>query len=115
MQEAEELCDRVAIINNGKIKAVNTPEALSRRIDALRSVEVRFNGHGVDENELSDIETVQFVKPGGKAIRIFTPQPGMVAQQIACLAQQKGVTLEAINTCEPALEDVFLHLTNNKR
>ena len=113
MQEAEELCDRVAIINNGKIKAVNTPEVLSRRIDALRSVEVRFNGRGVDENELCAIETVQFVKPGGKGVRIFTPQPGLVAQQIACLAQQKGVVLEAINTCEPALEDVFLHLTNN--
>jgi ABC-2 type transport system ATP-binding protein len=111
MQEAEELCGRVAIINNGKIKAVNTPEALSRRIDALRSVEVRFNGRGVDENELCAIETVQFVKTNGKGMRIFTPQPGPVAQQIACLAQQKGVVLEAINTCEPALEDVFLHLT----
>lgn len=114
MQEAEELCDRVAIIHNGKIKAVNTPEALSRRIDALRSVEVKFNGRPLHKNELSGLETVQSVEIGAKWIRLFTSRPGLVAQKIACLADKKGLLIEAIKTCEPTLEDVFLHLTERR-
>lgn len=114
MQEAEELCGRVAIIDNGKIRAVNTPEALSLQIDALRSVEVKFNGWPLNKNELSGLETVQSVELGAKWIRLFTSRPGLVAQKIACLADKKGLLIEAIKTCEPTLEDIFLHLTERR-
>jgi ABC-2 type transport system ATP-binding protein len=113
MQEAEDLCHRVAIINKGKIMAVDTPRALSGRIDALKSVEIRFNGQSLPEDVLQQIETVQSMKTDNGTVRLFTPSPGLVAQKAACLAEKKGLALEVIKTCEPNLEDVFFHLTES--
>jgi ABC-2 type transport system ATP-binding protein len=113
IQEADQLCHRVAIINTARIAAIDTPAALRGQFEALRSVEVTFTKGCLDAEKLSALDTVTQVKPLTRGARLFTPEPGRVAQEIACLAQEMGATIESIRTGEPALEDIFLRITES--
>jgi ABC-2 type transport system ATP-binding protein len=111
LKEAEELCSRVAIIDQGRIAALDTPAALRDSVDAARSVDVAFAQDGLDENVLRGIETVEDVVPAEGGFRLATPAPGFVAQEIACLAREKSLRIRSLATREPSLEEVFLHIT----
>jgi len=111
IREAEELSHRVAIINRGHIAAVDTPSALRNDFDAVRSVEVDFAEGAPDAETLRAIDGVNEVNTLTSGFRLFTAEPGRVAQEIAHLARSKAATIRSIRTCEPALEDVFLHIT----
>ena len=111
LEEAAQLCHRVAIMSEGRIAAIDTPEALRHQFEAVRSVEVSFEDEHLEVEILSQLRDVtEVVKlPGG--FRLFTSQPGRVAQEIACFAGDRNVTIKSIRTCEPTLEDIFLRIT----
>lgn len=111
IKEADELCSRVAIINRGRIAAVNTPEVLRATVEASRSVEVTFAAEPLDAEAVRQMESVEEVKPLTRGLCVYTRGPGRVAQEIACLARDRGAVIATLATCEPSLEDVFLHLT----
>ncbi len=113
IEEADQLCHRIAIINRGRIIATDTPEALRRRFEAVRSVEVSLAGEGVDAKALSSLEGVSEVERLAGGFRLLTSEPGRVAQQVAWLTRQKGVPIRTLRTCEPSLEDVFLRITED--
>ena len=103
---------RVAIINKGRIVAIDSPDALRGRSEALRSVEVVFAGDNVLRGEmLSAIEGVDEVEPLPRGVRLLGANPGGVAREVACLSREKDVRIESIRTCEPTLEDVFVRMT----
>jgi ABC-2 type transport system ATP-binding protein len=111
MDEAEQLCHRVAIINRGQLAAIDTPAALRARVDARRSVEVRFAGARPQPSdlvpELAEREVTMLVD----GFRAFTRQPGLLAQLIGTRATELGLHIESIATLAPTLEDVFLTVT----
>jgi ABC-2 type transport system ATP-binding protein len=111
LDEASELCHRVAIIHRGRIAAIDTPQALRGAIDARRSVEVVFTAalHGTPV--VSDPRAVIQTFAGGAGLRIYTPTPGAAAQEVATWATECGYDIDSISTCGPSLEDVFLSLT----
>lgn len=111
IQEADEACSRIAIINDGRIAAIDTPEALRKSVDASRSVEVTFAEGGPDTPDFSGVEAVEEVKRLARGVRLYTKRPGRVAQEVACLARDRGLLIETLVTREPSLEDVFLHIT----
>jgi len=111
MEEADQLCHRIAIINKGRIAAIDKPESLRGRFEELRSVEVCFAGETPDADVLSAITGVSEIKPLTGGFRLFTTDPGRVAQDVAVLAREKGVLIESIHTCSAALEDVFMRIT----
>jgi len=111
IQEADEACSRIAIIKGGRIAAIDTPEALRDSVEASRSVEVTFAGGGSDAPDFSRIETVEEVKLLARGVRLNTRSPGPVAQEVACLARDRGLVIETLVTREPSLEDVFVHIT----
>ena len=111
IQEADDVCARIAIINGGRIAAIDTPEALRDSVEASRSVEVTFAGGGSDAPDFSQIETVEEVKRLARGVRLHTRRPGRVAQDVACIARDSGVLIETLVTREPSLEDVFVHIT----
>ncbi len=113
IKEADELCHRIGVINKGRIAAIDTPAALRGKFEALHSVEVTFRETSPDAQTLSALDKVTKIKALGRGFRVFTAQPGAVAQEIACLARESGATIESIRTCEPALEDVFLRITES--
>lgn len=115
MEEAAELCSRVAIINHGRIAAIDTPNALQGTIEARRSVEVTFAGQSLESSDLTGLDQHCEVVASNNGFRIFTPRPGKVAQQIALIASKKNVEIDTIRTLAPSLEDVFLEITGGNK
>ena len=111
IQEADEVCSRIAIISGGRIAAIDTPEALRDSVEASRSVEVTFAGDAADAPDFSGIEAVEEVKRLARGVRLNTRSPGPVAQEVACIARDRGLVIETLVTREPSLEDVFVHIT----
>ena len=109
MEEANQLCDRIAIINHGKIAAIDNPENLRMKSSGLKSVEVSFN-KPVATNELSKISNVTEAKKIGDKIRLYTEEPHSVINSLIDYARSKGLTIISLNTRAPTLEDVFIKL-----
>jgi ABC-2 type transport system ATP-binding protein len=108
IEEAGDLCHRVGIIDRGRLVAIDTPQALRGSIDARRSVEVRF----ADRVAISDlIDTNAEIVPLADGFRIYTTEPGRIAQELATRATTRGVEITSLNTLTPSLEEVFLHIT----
>ncbi len=114
MEEANQLCDRVAIINTGKIVAIGKPEELKRSIRQVHSVEVSFDGI-CDPGVLSAIRGVVGVERFGDKMRLKTEDPGGVACSLADLARSKNLKVVSLTTAPPSMEDVFLEYTNGGR
>lgn len=110
MEEADQLCHRVAIIDKGKLAAIDTPVALRGRVSSLRSVEVRFTQSNVNPH---DVLTEPFGKitMSANGFQVFDPEPGRVAQEIATRASALHLSIESLNTLSPTLEEVFMSIT----
>ncbi len=112
MDEAEEMCGRVAIIDRGKIAAIDTPDGLRDAVRSSQWVEVTFAGEeGPDARVLEGVEGVTGCAVTGKTYSLQTTAPGDVATKVIRLADEKGWAVETICTRKPTLEEVFLHIT----
>jgi len=115
MSEASEMCSRVAIIDKGRIAAIDAPEKLSSTISSRQYVEVRFAGATPDHGKLESLPTVLQIDSDNRTYRLYTKMPGQVATQIVQLADKSGLEIMHLSTRKPTLEDVFLHFTGGSR
>ena len=113
MDEADRLCHRVAIIDKGRLAAIDTPAALRRRVEARRSVEVRFAQYQGDAAPFASELNGAAVIAMADGFRAYTPHPGALAQAIAARASALGMRITSISTLAPTLEDVFLSITSH--
>jgi ABC-2 type transport system ATP-binding protein len=111
LDEANDLCHRVAIMHRGRLAAVDTPHALRATIEGRRSVEVTFTVATNAMPPVSDPEAIIETFAGGAGLRIYTSMPGAAAQEVAAWAMERGLDVESIATRAPSLEEVFLALT----
>jgi ABC-2 type transport system ATP-binding protein len=115
IEEASQMCDRVAIINHGKIATIDTPEKLKRTVESLQSVEIAFEA--TPQNALKELEELpqvsEVVKQGDK-FKLFTRDPSSVLASTWNYAQNNSLKLITVNTVGPSLEDVFVKLTGIK-
>ena len=112
IEEASQICDRVAIINHGKIAAIDTPEKLKRTVRSLQSVEVAFEATPLEAlKHLKALPKVSEVVKEGDKFKLFTDDPSSVYSSIWDYAQNNRLRLITINTLGPSLEDVFVKLT----
>jgi ABC-2 type transport system ATP-binding protein len=112
IEEASQMCDRVAIINHGKIAAIDTPEKLKWTVESLQSVEVAFEVTPQDAlAALKGLAKVSEVVKGGDKFRLFTNDPPSVLASTWNYAQSNDLKLITVNTLGPSLEDVFVKLT----
>ena len=109
IEEAGDLCHRVGIIDRGRLVAIDTPQALRSSVEARRSVEVRFADSVVAISDLIDTNTE--IVPLADGFRIYTADPGRLAQQLATRATERNICIAGLNTLTPSLEEVFLHIT----
>ncbi len=109
MEEANQLCDRIAIINHGKIAAIDSPEKLRMRSSGLQSIEVSFDKK-ISVDELSKVQGVREAKKIGDKIRLYVDEPSLVLDGVVDFARSKKLRIISINTLAPTLEDVFLKL-----
>ena len=110
MDEASQLCDRVAIINKGKIVAIDAPERLRMAISGRNSIEVSFSD-GVNLDALKQLQGVNTVKKVGDRYRLYTDNPGELVTKLSEYSCAAGVKIVSLNTLTPSLEDAFVALT----
>jgi len=111
MEEAERLCDRVAIIDRGRIVDIGAPADLVRRHCPERTVILVSEDPNAAER-FHAIPQVQSVSREGSQLTIRGQRDDLVTQVIQCLAEHR-ITVVDFRTEIPTLEDVFLKLTGH--
>jgi len=114
MEEANQLCDRVAIINEGKLVAVDAPEKLRMAVSGMHSVEVSFDNM-VSPGVLAAIPGVNTVKKLGDKWRLYTANPGELVVSLINYSSSNGPKIISLNTLAPSLEDAFMALTGKEK
>ena len=123
IEEANQLCDRVAIINNGKIAAIDTPEQLKQTFQKVQSVEVAFVPEKtlrvsetlrVSSDNLAALPEVGTVIKIGDKWRLYTDDPSRLLPNILDFAESHQLRIISLNTLAPSLEDVFLQITGQQ-
>jgi ABC-2 type transport system ATP-binding protein len=116
IEEANQLCDRVAILNHGKIIAIDKPEHLKKAIQSAQSIEVAFNKSSNHMKvDLETIEGVIEVRKLGDKFRLYTSEIDPVLHELYIYAENNKLQFISINTLAPSLEDVFVRLTSKSK
>ena len=110
MDEANELCDRVAIIDQGRLVAIDAPERLRAATSSLHSVEVSFTNTIAPES-LEKLPGVSAVKKLGNKYRLYTASPGELVTSLVNYCCSCGLKIVSLSTLTPSLEDAFVALT----
>jgi len=116
IEEANKNCDRVAIINHGKIVAIDTPEKLKNTIQSVQSVEVSFD-KTVPFQEMSSLKEFSFIgkiEKLGDKYKIFTNKPEETLSILWDWSRRNKLKIVSLNTFGPSLEEVFIKLTKEK-
>ena len=110
--EANILCDRVAIINHGRIVATDTPENLKRAARRVQAVEVSFDRVTPEiEGDVASLAGINEASRQGDKLRLLTDDPSAAISALTRFAGDRGLKIVDISTPGPSLEDVFVHLT----
>ncbi len=112
MEEAERLCDRVAIVDQGRIVALDTPENLIRDLGAENRVVFTINGEFKAE-KLNELASVTRVEQSGNRCEIYGRDEKLIVDVVNALSKN-GYPFRDLRTEQPTLEDVFLALTGRE-
>jgi ABC-2 type transport system ATP-binding protein len=111
MEEAEVLCDRVAVMDYGEIIALDSPQGLIRNLDSAATILAKIeNGH-LDENALTALDSVTSANVNRDELEIRTAHVQHSLMALLELANREHVTLTDLRSSQATLEDVFLGLT----
>ena len=114
LEEAEYLCNRIAVINRGRIIAVDTPANLKRKFGTAKEVEFRFLEGASEEFQWllsthDEVESVEMDKDSG-AYRAKTSKPELVIPEVYRLAEKLGLHVSSVYISETTLEDAFISM-----
>ncbi len=111
LEEADALCDRIAIIDHGRIVAEGTPEELKRQV-AGDVVVVGVDGAGAAARDvLSGQPFVRELTEEDGVLRLYVDRGETAMPQILRLLDGAGIALSTLSLHRPSLDDVFLHKT----
>jgi ABC-2 type transport system ATP-binding protein len=113
LEEADQLADRVLIIDRGRIVAQGSPEELKRAVGG-DSVQLRLRNGGLTDGLLEDLRAMPGVASAAKTdsgVAIVAAQADEAIPRIVQLAAKHGADLEALTYARPTLDDVFLRAT----
>jgi len=117
MEEADALCDRIAIIDQGRIKTIDTPENLKQQIGGdIITVSFSEISNGKVQKTLEKVKQISQVKEisldKNKIYRIVVNQRGdKIIPEIFSISQKNETNINSIRLQRPSLEDVYLHFT----
>lgn len=110
LEEADQLCDTIAMINRGKIVALDKPENLKASVTGSNIIELSFSGP-VGETELASIKSVIEVHRVGDKFRLVVGDVKDIVGEISDFARGRKLSITTIHTLKPSLEDAFLKIT----
>lgn len=112
ISEAENLCDRIAIIVRGKIRVVDTPENIKAKIKETEILEIRLNKVSEElKCSFLSLNGVEKVLIDENRLRFQIRGLDQTAFTIIKFLEKKGVKIQSINTLSPSLEDAFVRIT----
>jgi len=115
IEEASRMCDRIAIINRGKISVIDTPERIKSAMKSTLSIEVSFKETLTGTQEmLKQLSSVLMVQKRGDKFHLKTENPAQTLQQLFVGIEEHGLDPISLNTLDASLEDAFLQLTGEK-
>jgi ABC-2 type transport system ATP-binding protein len=115
MDEADKLCDRIAIIDNGKLAALDSPLKLKASIPGKNILEVSFSEIPAGWAEtLRALPEVADVKSEDKVFRLSSNNGPRTAVALMEAAREAGVTLASLSVQSTTLDDVFVHYTGHQ-
>jgi len=114
MEEAEKLCDRVAIMDRGKILAEGTPRELIRAYGPEAAIEVDVNGYPVNLAEIAQLSAVTGVQTEDHLLVLSTANTAASLMAFAGYVQANNIPLGDLRTRSATMEDVFMALTGRR-
>jgi len=112
IEEAERLCDRVAIMDEGKIVAMGTPRELQQKSQAQSRIQI-VCAQRLESSLLPKWpDAVQsLLDTDGRTLTVYSTRPARTLVEIVKWLDQEGLQLEDVHLKKPTLEDVFVELT----
>jgi len=116
MDEADRLCDRIAIVDHGKLVALDTPKALKASVPGSNVIEAQFATPPADwEQQLQALSEVTSVQAeGGNTFRVLTGNGSRTTTELVELAVRAGVEVRSLTVQNTTLDDVFVHYTGRQ-
>ncbi len=116
MDEADRLCDRIAIVDHGKLVALDTPAALKASVPGSNVIEVQFEHPPADMEEhlhkLPDVTSVQH--EGAGMYRVLTGNGSGTTTALVEMAVHAGIPVKSLTVQSTTLDDVFVHYTGRQ-
>ncbi|ABS56769.1 daunorubicin resistance ABC transporter ATPase subunit [Methanoregula boonei 6A8] len=109
IEEANELCTVISVINKGKLVATGSPERLKKTFDTAKYVEVAFEQPVT--RELLEAGGAFRVEPHGDKWRLYTDDADPAVKYLAALAERQHLKIISVATSTPTLEEAFVQLT----
>src|SRR5580658_10067564 len=116
MDEADRLCNRIAIVDHGKLVALDTPEALKASVPGTNVIEAQFANAPADwQQQLEHLDDVTSVQPeAANMYRILTSNGSKTTTELVELAVHKKVEIKSLSVQNTTLDDVFVHFTGRQ-
>jgi ABC-2 type transport system ATP-binding protein len=116
MEEADKLCDRIAIVDHGNLVALGTPIELKQGVPGSNVVEVHFERQQPEwQARLEGLEGVTNVQAESAGFyRVLTSSGSKTTMQLVELAASLGETLTSLSVQNTTLDDVFVHYTGRQ-
>jgi ABC-2 type transport system ATP-binding protein len=115
MDEADKLCDRIAIVDHGKLAALDTPTRLKDNVPGTEIVEAEFVGQPADWLEqLRGLSHATGVSPREDVVHITSSDGPATVAALMDLARARKVTVKRVMVQTTTLDDVFLHYTGTE-
>src|SRR4030081_963505 len=116
MDEADRLCHRIAIVDHGKLVALDPPMALKASVPGSNVIEVQFENAPEDWEQrlrgLSEVTSVQH--EGAGMFRILTGNGSRTTTELVEMAVHSGVAVKSLSVQNTTLDDVFVHFTGRQ-
>jgi ABC-2 type transport system ATP-binding protein len=116
MDEADRLCDRIAIVDHGKLVALDTPMALKASVPGANVIEAQFENAPADwEQRLHTLDEVTSVQHEGAGMyRVLTGNGSRTTTELVEMAVEAGVAVKSLSVQNTTLDDVFVHYTGRQ-
>ena len=115
MEEADQLCDRIGIIDGGKIQVIDTPENMKNAMgNEVISILLDGENHDSFLSELKKIESVNKINEDGSKLTLFASNGTEVIPKIFQISSELDIKITSISLTQPTLDDVFISYTGHE-